>query len=71
MKDSYADLVYSKDTLNTTIEDLSEFLLLTYLLQNRSPHVHEYVRLDMGLNSTQLSMGNISFRLEIGKKIKK
>lgn len=73
MKDTYADLVYSKDTLNTTIEDLSDFLLIDLSFAKSIPSfiVHEYVGFDMGLNSTQSSMGNISFRLEIGKKIKK
>ena len=72
MKDSFADLVYSKDTLNTTIEDLSDFLLIDLSFAKSIPSfiVHEYVGFDMGLNSTQSSMGNISFRLEIGKKIK-
>ena len=72
MKDTYADLVYSKDTLNTTIEDLSDFLLIDLSFAKSIPSfiVHEYVGFDMGLNSTQSSMGNISFRLEIGKKIK-
>ena len=73
MKDTYADLVYSKDTLNTTIEDLSDFLLIDLSFAKSIPSfiVHEYVGFDMGLNSTQSSMGNISFRLEIGKKINK
>lgn len=73
MKDTYADLVYSKDTLNTTIEDLSDFLLIDLSFAKSIPSfiVHEHVGFDMGLNSTQSSMGNISFRLEIGKKIKK
>ena len=73
MKDSFADLVYSKDTLNTTIEDLSDFLLIDLSFAKSIPSfiVHEYVGFDMGLNSTQSSMGNISFRLEIGKKINK